>query len=227
MRKYAIPRPLYFAIILTLILLSFGTTYAYFSSQTVAIADMSMHKVNVAWMDMKSDVNGNDGFVESQFGSLTLNLTNKLQRGQPTHIQCVKSGESKPSEIFLGVNTSGSTTTVYCRIKLVATYINDAGATVDFSDDITPKHKYYSTGEEIRDVTAWKKDGGYYYYRSSPTAKALMTIDRNSTIRFANYLYLSEDCDADLLGRAATVSITVEAVQSSKEATKALWGYTW
>lgn len=223
MRKYAIPRPVYFMIILMLILLSFGSTYAYFSSKVIATADMSMHNVNVAWADMSSESTfSRDGLISANFSNINdIVLVNKLKRGESVQIQCVDN-KNATVDVFLSVATDEASTPVYCRIKIQATY-NNGTEDVDFSEHIQPKYKFPNSTGTLENVSIhdWVYENGYYYYKQSGNLKS---INGNQTIRFANYIYLSEECSADLLGREVSLSFTVEAVQASASAVSSVWG---
>ncbi len=222
MRKYAIPRPIYFMIILMLILLSFGSTYAYFSSKVIATADMSMHNVNVAWADMSSESFLRDALISSEFSDINnIALVNKLKRGENVQIQCVDK-DGATVDVFLSVATDEASTPVYCRVKIQATY-NNGTEDVDFSEYIQPKYKYPNSTGTLSNVSTygWVYENGYYYYKQGGNLKS---IAGNNTIRFPNYIYLSEECSADLLGREVSLSFRVEAVQASASAVSSVWG---
>jgi hypothetical protein len=210
-------------IILTLILISFGSTYAYFSSKTIAIADMSMHNINVAWADMSSSGNAVDGLLSAEFSDINhISMVSKLKRGEDVSIKCLDK-TSAEVDVFLAVSIDAEATTpVYCRIKLTATY-EDGGTTYDFSQYVEPKYKYPDASGTMDAVSGhnWIYDNGYYYYKSGGVMSK-MSPGRN--YRFANYLYLSDTCSADLLGRSVKLSLTVEVVQASTEAYKEVWG---
>lgn len=222
MRKYVIPRPIYFMIILTMILLSFGSTYAYFSSKVIATADMSMHNVNVAWADMSSETLARDSLMSNEFSDINnIVLVNKLKRGESVQIQCIdKKGATV--DVFLGVATQDASIPVYCRVKIQATY-NNGSTDVDFSEHIQPKYKYPNSTGTLSSVSTygWVYENGYYYYKQSGQLKS---VNGNQNQRFANYIYLSEECSADLLGREVSLSFTVEAVQANASAVSSAWG---
>lgn len=213
MRKYAIPHYVYILITCMLIVATFGHAYAYFSATAKAVGSAKFQKVSIAWYDANdSDVE----IVDEYTDPTAIQITSPLRRGEYTKISAVnKAGQSR--EIKLALANLDGTVSVYCRIKIEATYVTKAGET----KTCTAGWVQLALGETTIDkMSSWKFEDGYYYYKSGSTLTQLSNFD---TVNVADRLYLSPDAGVDMYGSTVTITLKAEAIQTTNNAHATEW----
>ena len=115
MRKFSIPKSLYVLLILVLGVLSIGYTYAYFSSQHQAVANVQLGKVDIVWRDNSKLINNGANSI--------LIMAEELKAGEFSKFQTFTDDQSSMRDSLLSVSNLDATASIYCRIKIDATYI--------------------------------------------------------------------------------------------------------
>lgn len=223
MRKYAMPKVAYILLMMILLCLSIGYTYAYFSAIDKVKGSLILHSINVSWRDGGS----NDARIPTLFDNPTTNeneamsiaITGELVRGGYTQIKA-RDINNNIKNIKLKISNFG-TTGAYCRIKITGTYLDknneqkvceDGWLQLALSDD---------DSYDLITENGWTYYNGYYYYGAD--INSLTELSRNSGLTVADYLYLSSTSSADVYGATLNIVLTLEAVQSSNNAYKSVW----
>lgn len=217
MRKYAIPKLAYVFVVAILLILSVGTTYAYFSATHTAVGGGKMHTIDISWRD----ANNRNALISSRFeNSNAIEITfsdpekNGIRRGEYNKISAVDI-DDELIDIKLALANFGSAG-AYCRIKIDASYVTKSGEQKTCSDGWV---QLALNGTLITN-SGWVFEDGYYYYK---TGSALTTIASRTSISVADNLYLSTDASADIMGSQLTIMLTVEAVQNTHNAHTSVW----
>lgn len=239
MRKYSIPKCLYIFVSAILLCFSFGYTYAYFSAQDVVSGNAAIYSVDVSWINLStsSEIAGSNLYPNN---SDTITLANNLVRGAYTHMQSptydnngavVKdnNGNVKLQNVNAAIQNN-SQIPIYCRVKLVASYVDASSQTVDITQYV--KLGYYSeeAGEpEFITTNSWVYDNttGYYYYAPTGNISNLAeqdAIQPSNGCAVAEYIYLDPSSSTVLYGKDINMTLSVEAVQASNNAYKSVWG---
>ena len=231
MRKYAIPKVAYVMLMLILICLSVGYTYAYFSSTHSASSDVELGQINVKWIDNISGAPITTTFDKT--GTTTINeaksiaITGELKRGDYAEIKA-NDKDGTLTKVILEIDNTASTVDVYCRIKLTATYTPQGSSTpVNCNYDWV---QLASSDKKVLTSSGWFYDNGYYYLGAKPKNATDNTTIRLTSIQgvtggqiVAEYIYLSPDASASLFGSTINITLKVEAVQTANDAYKTVW----
>lgn len=222
MRKFAIPKSIYVLLIFVLCILSIGYTYAYFSSTHQASANLELGKVGMVWRDYAVDQIINNG-------ANSISITSEeLDAGKFSKIQALTADQSSTRDSVLALMNSDATVSIYCRIKIEASYI-PKGDTVSIDCEDQWIQLAYDNGDgnpKLITNNGWFYYNGYYYWGDSET-KALQSINAQNGIIVANRIYLSTDVGADIYGGAVSITLTGEAVQTTNNAYKSVWEVNW
>lgn len=205
MRKYRMPKVLYFVLVLILFVLTFDYTYAYFSAETTATGQLGVKRIAVQWYYTDGEELG--GFPQDSTGTINMSAT-PLTLGEYNYI------------VYNGVQVSlilspTVETPAYLRLKVEASYKNDSGIQVDCSQYV----KLAISGSQLELFDMWTLEDGYYYYK---TDEGLTEITSSSTISVCNHLYLDTNIGA-IYGKEFTITLTAEMIQSSYGAADYLW----
>ena len=222
MRKFSIPKSLYVLLILVLGVLSIGYTYAYFSSQHQAVANVQLGKVDIVWRDNSKLINNGANSI--------LIMAEELKAGEFSKFQTFTDDQSSMRDSLLSVSNLDATASIYCRIKIDATYIpkNETTPIPCGEQWIQLAYKYAEDNIVLINGNGWFYDNGYYYYGvSSGITKRLTTLSARQGTYIADYLYLDSEVDAAIYGGSVSITLTAEAVQSTNNAYKAVWGVNW
>lgn len=232
MRKYSMPKVVYVLLISILLCLSINYTYAYFSSSKDVSSVITLNSIDVTWRNENANMAllptlFDDPETEDLNEALSIQIVSELKRGDYVQLQA-KDINDVTQDIKLNISNFG-TTGAYCRIKLTGKYTTKLGEKKDCPDTwlnlalggdndtktlMTNSGWFYSTGSS---------DGvGYYYYGSS--LSSLTELSKNSGITLADYIFLSAESNTDMYGASLTITLTLEAVQSSNNAYKSVWG---
>lgn len=239
MRKYHAPKLAYIFISAILLCFSFGYTYAYFSANAVVEATSKTNRASVAWYHIKPDNSDTDvDGLKIYSSNNTVTLTNSLRHGQYSAIQAqvyktvtsqgqttiepeTGSGGTPVSQnVKLAVKNTGDVS-IYCRVKLSASYKDANDNTIDISEHL--RLVVYLNSEYVysEDTDYWAYSNGYYYLGES--SSSLTKITKNNYVVLADYVYLSPNASADLYGKSISVTITVDAVQSDHITSQDMW----
>ena len=230
MRKYSIPKAVYGLLIFILICLSISYTYAYFSASDIVTGEITLNSIDVTWRNENSNMAliptlFDDPTTEDINEALSIQIVSDLKRGDYVQLQA-KDIHGVKQDIKLNISNIGSTG-AYCRIKLTGTYITKLGEEKTCEDDWLnlalggandTKKLMTSSGWFYSDASG----EGYYYYGSS--INSLTELGKNSGLTLADYIFLSAESSTDMYGASLKVILTLEAVQSSNSAYKAVWG---
>ena len=217
MRKYAISKSVYIIWIAILLFLSIGYTYAYFSAIDTVTTNGVVHDINVSWRDE----NANDALLSTWFNDVSsIALSSELTRGDFVQIKALNK-DTQLQEVKLKMANFGSTG-AYCRIKITATYVNNSDEQKTCDDDWFELALADGTDKNLITDNGWFYHEGYYYYGAN--VNNLTELSRNSGVTVADYIKLSTDSDADIYGANISMTLTLEAVQSSNQAYKYIWG---
>ncbi|MFQ6724092.1 MAG: hypothetical protein ACLRFE_01985 [Clostridia bacterium] len=238
MRKYTIPKPIYFTIVLLLLCLSFGSTYAYFSSHVEVSGTPILGKINLVWVDgITSNI------IQQQYDdpdtaeineAHTIPVSGQLTRGAYVPIQ-TRDYTGSSQNVRLEVSNLNANASAYCRISISAKYTPQNSETEYTCPEghLTLAFDYDGEMMFLEDLGIWFYDNGYYYYgqveqddEGNPV-KTLYELSPSSGLVVADHLYLSEDANPNILGASIRILITLEGVQSTYDAYKSVWGVNW
>ena len=226
------PKAVYILLISILLCLSINYTYAYFSTSRTVESVITLNSINVTWRDENSNMAlfttlYDDPNTEDLNESLSIQLIGEIKRGDYIQLQA-KDINLVTRNIKLHISNTG-TTGAYCRLKITGEYTTKAGEEKTCEDGwlqlaldegdgtksfITDNGWVYSNGTT---------DGvGYYYYGSS--LSSLTTFNKNAGMTLADHLFLSAESSTDMYGVSLRITLTLEAVQSSNNAYKSVWG---
>lgn len=232
MRKYTIPRFAYVLLVLLLATLSFGYTYAYFSSYYDTHIGANMGVIGMEWWDSSINAKINNGNSSISVNAQTFTSGEFSQIIAPDVNDATKTRQSTLQ--IKNVNTDNGlpapTVDVFCRISITGTY-TPAGSTEVKNcgaDWIQPAYKGTSSTAKLLTQTGnWVYDNGYYYLGTALNVDSLISVPANQYVIVADHLYLSPDADADIFGASVTITIRVDALQTTNKAYQTLWGVTW
>lgn len=224
MRKYAISKVAYISLILILISLCIGYTYAYFSAYYDRPAELEMGYVNVIWTDGSYAINNGDNSISIGANNLSSDSYSKI---------LALNDDNSTEEIDLWIENTDATVPAYCRIKIEASYTpSDAGESKPCGEQwIQLAYKGENSNPILLTSRGWFYHNGYYYYGNTST-KALTEFwieGGIDTILIADHLYLSPTANADIFGSQVSITLTVEAIQTTNGAVSdpAGWGVTF
>jgi len=221
-----------------LLCFSIGYTYAYFSAIKVVTGDAKVARIDVSWRD----ANNNDAGIVNTFDNsttttvneaLAIDIKGELRRGGFIEIKEEGKTDAQPGLKLKIANITG-TVGAYCRVKIDVKYTPKNTTTVktcpvgwiqlaldnDLTDTTDP--------ELITDSGNWCLYNDYYYYGELTTSGGTPTLDltalaAKSGVDVANFIYLSQDADADIFGASLSITLTLEAVQTTHDAYKSVW----
>ena len=224
MRKFAIPKYIYVLLVLMLGVLSIGYTYAYFSSTYKVESKLKIGQVNVVWCDRGTGnvINGENKtiFVTSE----------ELDVGEFSPIQTPTDEDGVMQEIVLEVCNRDATVSAYVRIKIDAKYTpNGESNSINCGEQwVQLALNNNGVNQKLTENGNWFYDNGYYYYgTNNGTSKTLTELDINSGKTVASHIYLDNNVDADIYGAIMSITLTVEAVQTTNNAYQSVWGVNW
>jgi len=231
MRKYALPKAVYVILIAILLILSIDYTYAYFSASVIATGKIKLNSINVSWRDENSNMAQLPTLFDNPATSdvneaLSIQIISELKRGGYVQIQANDVNGVKRN-IKLNISNLG-TTGAYCRVRLNGTYTNKAGEQKNCEDDWLKLALTSGANKKFITNSGWFYDNsaddgvGYYYYGES--LNSLTELTKNTALTFADYIYLSSDSNVDMFGASLVITLTLDAVQSSNNAYKSVWG---
>lgn len=240
MRKYAIPKAVYGILVLILLCLSIGYTYAYFSAVDSASSTTQLGLIDISWRD-------NNHFSSMQFlfdktetdtnEAQSIAIIGELERGKYTEIKANNKAGTL-TNVRLEASNSLGTVGAYCRIKLEASYIPLNSATpIPCSTYIklaldTGDEKVLITDLNIADhnINGWFYDNGYYYYgtkttdpETGKTTYNLTELTAGGGQVVADYLYLDTSASSNMFGSSVSIKLTLEGVQSANNAYESIW----
>ena len=89
-------------------------------------------------------------------------------------------------------------------------------------------YKYGENDIVLIEGDGWFYDNGYYYYGVDYGAyKVLTPTGARQGVVIADYVYLQSDIDASIYGSSMSITLTAEAVQTTNNAYKTVWGVNW
>ena len=232
MRKYSMPKAVYVILISLLLCLSINYTYAYFSTSRTISSVITLNSINVTWRDENSNMAlfttlYDDPTTEDLNEALSIELIGEIKRGDYIQLQA-KDINQVTRNIKLHISNTG-TTGAYCRIKLTGKYTTKAGEERTCEDGWL--QLAYDEGNGVKSFitdNGWfysneSSDGvGYYYYGAD--LDALTALNKNAGMSLADLLFLSAESSTDMYGVSLRITLTLEAVQSSNNAYKSVWG---
>ena len=224
MRKFAIPKVMYVLLILMLGVLSIGYTYAYFSSSHQTSAQLTLGKIGLVWRD-----NAVNKVINNGANSIAI-TAEELDAGGFSKILALTEDQSSTRDSILELENINGTVPIYCRIKIEAMYTpKGEEIAVDCGEQwVQLAFKNGAGNPKLISNNGWFYNDGYYYYGTdNGSTKTLRTIGARSGLVIANYIYLSEDVDAEIYGGAISIVLTAEAVQTTNNAYQAVWGVAW
>ena len=240
MRKYLIPKVTYVIALLLLTCLSIGYTYAYFSGIAYAESNVTLGKINMVWRDFNSNWAGMDTLfnikpAEGEDGvneAMSIKVKGSLKRGNFTDIIATDINNKEASRLLEVANINDDDGVgAYCRIKISATYtIEDAEPETCEDGWIQLALKMGNNDPKLITSNGWFFYNGYYYYGKQTTdpdgnvtKRQLTSLSSGGGLALANYLYLSSDSPASMLGAKVEIILTLEGVQDSHGAYKSAW----
>lgn len=248
MRKYAIPKVLYIFLATILLCLSVGYTYAYFSAIHTASSTVSLGKVNVIWRDANMlapiqqvyDDSTTDKVNEAMSIQIMATPPSDLdeeelenyvetpaviKRGEYLKIRA-KNYEDNVEDVLLEIYNGGTIST-YCRIKVKATYIpENSTEEKDCGDDwfklaLWDGEDYVFITDFPYDENTWvfnESDGYYYHGTKAGDTYNLIPLDARLSKNVADYIYLSETADSEILGAEVSIVLILEGIQTTNDA---------
>jgi len=238
MRKLGFVKIFYVIAISTLLCLSVGSTYAYFSSNTKASAKFTIGNIDITWRN----ANGGSGFTEELFEDVnSINVTGELKRDGFTKIN-VQYKDATYTDVRLQISNRSGTVPAYCRMQITATYTpKNSTQKYDCSDWIKlaldlSGEKVFITDLKTKGANGWvfvegpndeatAENDDYYYYASGTADELTFTeLLNGQNYLVADHLYLSSESPANILGSKINITLTLEGVQSANEAYKSVWG---
>lgn len=224
MRKFAIPKVMYVLLVLVLGVLSIGYTYAYFSSTYQANAELKLGKIGLVWRD-----NAVNKVINNGANSIAI-TAEELDAGGFSKILALTDDQSSTRDSILELENIDATVPIYCRIKIEAKYTPKGEETpIDCGEQwVQLAFKYGAGNPKLISNNGWFYDNGYYYYGTdNGSTKTLSTIGARNGLVIANYIYLSDEVDAEIYGGAISIVLTADAVQTTNMAYQSVWGVTW
>ncbi|MBQ7880478.1 MAG: hypothetical protein IJ358_01375 [Clostridia bacterium] len=237
MRKYAIPKTMYIALIAILLCFSVGYTYAYFSATKVASASLTLGYIDVTWRDGN---NGDAAFSSTETfdkesttddESLAIGIIGEITRGGYAQITA-KNVSDQTRNIMLKMANINGTVGAYCRIKIDATYTPAGSTEIKQCEDGWVQLAMEQTLITLGD---WCEYNGYYYYGSKTTTTTdgvttttfeLTELSKKGGVDVANYLYLSPESSTELYDATLSIIVRLEAIQTTNNACEHEWGIT-
>ena len=224
MRKFAIPKYVYVLLVLMLGVLSIGYTYAYFSSTHMAEAKLQLGYINVVWYDnnVSSVINGENGSI-----AIT---AEELDAGKFSKIQTLNEDKSETLNSQLSLLNQNATVSAYCRVKIDAIYTSEgANNSIACGEKCVQLARESSAGTiKVIDENGWFYHDGYYYFGTDDgSTKTLTKISANAGVVIATHIYLDPSVSADVYGASMSITLTVEAVQSTNNAYQSVWEVSW
>ena len=239
MRKHLSLANVCMVLMAILLCFSIGYTYAYFSAVKVATGSAKVGRIDVSWRD----ANNNDASIVSTFDNSTTTEVNEalaiavkdeLRRGEFLEI---KEAAKTDSDVGLKLKIANITGTVgaYCRVSIDAKYTPKNSTT---PVDCPVGWIQLALDTNLTDTTDpvlitnsgnWCLYNGYYYYgATSGTGEnitlSLTALAAKSGVDVANFIYLSPDASAEIFGSTLSIVLTLEAVQTTNNAYKTVWG---
>ncbi len=252
MRKYSISKIAYIVLIAMLACLSIGYTYAYFSAQVSAESAVKLGRIDIVWRDKNTRAYITETMFPDDNGttkneSLTIPVVDPLKRGECTAIATNK-GNLK-LEVYNRNNEDLTIVSAYCRIQIQASYIPAGGKEADrvyckdengwfqwfqlaskTGTDENGKNTYSLITE--KDINSWFYKDGYYYlgtkeydYDLEKDVYSFVEITPGGGIEVADYIYMSPDADAEMLGATVNIVVKLEAIQANNKAYESMWGF--
>ena len=237
MRKYTIPKIAYVMLIAVLGCLSFGYTYAYFSSVAKAENATVLGKINIVWRttgDKSSTVAG----LFADANNIEISELVTLKRGQYSQLTATdKFGDTINLKLQVANSGEDASVPAYCRIKIEAKYTPNGGTATDCGDDWI--QLALNDGEDNTLITEFDQNGWFYdettkyYYYGEKTGSVsspkitLREIPAGESRVLAERIYLSNNASAEMLGAEVKIMLKLEGVQSANKAYQSVWNVTW
>ena len=229
MRKYTMPKAAYISLVLLLISLCVGYTYAYFSAFYERPAQLELGYVSVVWYDQNYTlINGTNNVISVGAEKLSSDGFSKI-------LALGEGNETRNLTLRIGNKPEGDKATVasYCRIKIDASYTPSGSDTSKPCGDQWIQLAYKGSGTSIKLLTqnGWFYHDGYYYWGNGTTKQLseFWIASGERTVNIADYLYLAPTVDADVFGSSISIKLKVEAIQTTNGAVSdpGGWGVNW